>query len=96
MLQLYLSILSHRATALLGRRFFGSVRDPPARDLTDQVVIVTGASSGLGAELARELGRQGASLVLACRNPQAAANVQEQMRTFLSKGAILTWADGGG
>jgi short-subunit dehydrogenase len=35
--------------------------------LRDQVALVTGASSGIGAETARELGRRGAAVVLAAR-----------------------------
>ena len=36
--------------------------------MRDQVIIITGASSGIGAALARELGRQGAKLALAARD----------------------------
>ena len=36
-------------------------------DIKDKVVIVTGASSGIGAATAREFGRQGAKIVLAAR-----------------------------
>src|SRR6266571_8517288 len=37
------------------------------RALTGEVAIVTGASSGIGAAAARELGRRGATVVLAAR-----------------------------
>lgn len=35
----------------------------------DNVTIITGASAGIGFEVARQLSRQGAALVLAARNP---------------------------
>ena len=63
---------------MLGRRY--CARAPPARDLDGQVLIVTGASSGLGAEVARQVAKRGATVVLAARNAQAAAVVLEQMR----------------
>ena len=36
-------------------------------DLTEKVAVVTGASSGLGKQMARALARQGASLVILAR-----------------------------
>lgn len=43
------------------------MRYPPERTLSGEVAIVTGASSGIGAATAQELGRRGATLVLAAR-----------------------------
>ena len=37
-------------------------------DLTGKVMIVTGANSGLGYEIAKEFARRGAQTVLACRS----------------------------
>jgi len=39
-------------------------------DLTGMVAVVTGASSGIGFEAAKELARKGAETVLACRSPE--------------------------
>src|SRR5580692_467142 len=46
-----------------------------AFDWKSQVVVVTGASAGIGASLARELGKRGASVVLAARRADKLAEV---------------------
>jgi NADP-dependent 3-hydroxy acid dehydrogenase YdfG len=44
-------------------------------DWNDRVVVVTGASAGIGAALAREVGRRGGSLVVAARRAEKLAEV---------------------
>src|SRR5258708_36307655 len=48
--------------------------------IKDSVVVITGASKGIGAELARQLAAQGAKLVLAARNEKELEAVAEQCR----------------
>jgi short-subunit dehydrogenase len=55
------------------------------RPLADQVVVITGASSGIGLVTARMAARRGARLVLAARNSQALRTLCEEIE-----------ADGGG
>jgi NAD(P)-dependent dehydrogenase (short-subunit alcohol dehydrogenase family) len=40
------------------------------KDLTGQVIIVTGANSGCGLETSKQLSKQGATVVMACRNKE--------------------------
>jgi len=48
--------------------------------LADQVIVITGASSGIGLATAREAARQGARLVLACRDKERLDAVVEELR----------------
>jgi short-subunit dehydrogenase len=46
---------------------------------TDKVVVITGASAGVGAACAREFARQGAKLVLAARGEQALQKIAAEL-----------------
>jgi short-subunit dehydrogenase len=48
--------------------------------MKDKVVVITGASKGIGAELALQLARKGAKLVLAARGAKELESVAEQCR----------------
>jgi NAD(P)-dependent dehydrogenase (short-subunit alcohol dehydrogenase family) len=58
------------------------------QDYADQVVVVTGASAGIGAALAEELGRRGARLVLAARRKEQLDAVAKRVG-----GALVVVAD---
>lgn len=49
------------------------------KKLSDQVVVVTGASSGIGRETAIQFGERGAAVVLAARNGEALENAAREV-----------------
>jgi short-subunit dehydrogenase len=55
---------------------------PTLKPLDQQVVVITGASSGIGLATARRLGERGATLLLAARNEEALAKIAEDIRGY--------------
>ncbi|CAG5074240.1 Similar to RDH11: Retinol dehydrogenase 11 (Homo sapiens), partial [Cotesia congregata] len=50
------------------------------RKMNGKTVIITGCTSGIGKETARDLAHRGARLIMACRNVQAANKLKETFR----------------
>jgi len=48
--------------------------------LTDKVIIITGANSGIGKAAATQLARAGATVVMACRSPKRGAPALDEVR----------------
>src|SRR5687768_7142525 len=49
------------------------------KPINEQVIVITGASSGIGLTTAREAGRRGAKLVLVARSEQALRQLEEEL-----------------
>jgi NADP-dependent 3-hydroxy acid dehydrogenase YdfG len=65
---------------------------PASFRFADRVVLVTGASSGIGAALAREFGLEGADLVLAARRVPRLEELAAEVRT-LGRRALVVACD---
>ena len=60
-------------------------------DIPDQdgrVALVTGANSGIGHQTARALAERGATVVLACRNPDRATDAQARIQALDPRGSV--------
>jgi NAD(P)-dependent dehydrogenase (short-subunit alcohol dehydrogenase family) len=52
---------------------------PKLKKLSDQVIVITGASSGIGLATAEAAAKKGAKLVLAARSDQALADIAPRL-----------------
>ncbi|WP_128477271.1 oxidoreductase [Halorussus pelagicus] len=56
-------------------------------EMDEQIVVVTGANSGLGYEATRAFARQGAHVVMACRSEERGETAKRQIRTEDAEGS---------
>ncbi|EZA62003.1 Retinol dehydrogenase [Ooceraea biroi] len=73
--------------------YMGGPMCPNDDRITDKVVIVTGASSGIGKEIALELARRGGRIILAVRDTAAGEEVAQQIRKVSGRGAKVEAVD---
>ncbi|KAL1247883.1 hypothetical protein QQF64_023259 [Cirrhinus molitorella] len=59
------------------------------RDLSDKVVVITGANSGIGFETARSFALHGAHVILACRNQSRASKAASMITDEWSRGRVF-------
>ncbi len=65
----------------------------PTFDFKDRWALVTGASSGIGAEFARQLADQGSHLILTARRESALATLAEKLRAEAGVEVVVIPAD---
>lgn len=55
---------------ILYRDYFSGVRYEGKERLDNKVAIITGSNTGIGKEVARDLAKRGAKVLMACRDMQ--------------------------
>ncbi|XP_077227495.1 11-beta-hydroxysteroid dehydrogenase-like 2 [Tasmannia lanceolata] len=64
-----------------------------AENMSDKVVLITGASGGIGEHMAYQYAKRGASLVLVARREQALREVADKAKRLGSPGVLVAPAD---
>ncbi|KAL1604852.1 hypothetical protein SLS60_004392 [Paraconiothyrium brasiliense] len=77
LISFYTSLTKSLLTLVCARLY--KPQEVPPRDLSEQTAIVTGANSGIGLSIAVALAKQGATVCLACRNPDRGAAAVEHV-----------------
>ena len=62
----------------------------PVPDQTGRTALVTGANSGLGLQTTTRLARAGATVIMACRNPDKAATALDEVRRAAPAATVST------
>lgn len=75
------------------RVYMGGSVCPSDDRIDDEVVIITGASSGIGKEIALELARRGGHIILAVRDVAAGEKVARQIREISGRDADVKAID---
>jgi NAD(P)-dependent dehydrogenase (short-subunit alcohol dehydrogenase family) len=71
-----------------GQANVGGVYEPAPNSLTGKVMLITGASTGLGLESAKRLAAGGATIVLTTRTEEKGQKALEQVKSYLSEKQI--------
>ena len=67
-------------TLYYGKKYFAGGVCKITKDLSGQVIVITGSNAGIGKETARTLGRMGATIILACRSEEKTLAVVEELK----------------
>lgn len=62
---------------------------PTPKPLSEQVVVILGASSGIGRLTALEIAKKGATVILASRNKEALETLAEEIRRAKGKAEVI-------
>lgn len=60
-----------------------------AKPLNQQVIVITGASQGIGRETALQMATRGASLILAARNEEALSELVKQVERLGGQAEVV-------
>ncbi|KAJ8601631.1 hypothetical protein CTAYLR_008909 [Chrysophaeum taylorii] len=82
-------ILVACAVAAMLEPWLPSPRAPLSTNLRGKRIVITGANAGVGKHAALRLAKQGAEVVLACRNPSKAEAVRAEIEAASGTAAIL-------
>ena len=86
------SLLAGTGIVILIRRFLRRKLPAMCRNankLDGKTVIVTGANTGIGKEIARELARRNARVIMACRDTQRGEIAAEDIQREISHGKLI-------